>query len=231
MELLVKRLPRRMPKVTSHKLNVVTNAAQVKIPAHAHAPEEVVPLVVLLLTVLLKPLEPLLSLPTEESKTSTESLRTLKEKLRPEKTKRELKTPFLNLERRSLLTLKRLKLKMLLMTPRKKLTKSLLPRKPPMMLLPPPKRPVKKPRMLPKKLLKPKKRKRKRRRKKRKSQRKKMIRKTIKKMTKRMTKLKEKNQRKEINQQKVKNQKKEISQPKIRNDRPLSTINKYLSQI
>ena len=219
MELLVKRLPRRMPKVTSHKLSAVTNAAQVTIAAHAHAPVEVVPLVVLLLTALLKPLEPLLSLPTEESKTSTESLRTLKEKLRPEKTKRELKTPFLNLERRSLLTLKRLKLKMLLMTPRKKLTKSPLPRKPPTMLPPPLKKLVIKLRMLLKKLLMPKRRKRKRRRKKKKSQRKKMTRKTIKKMTKRMIKLKEKNQKMEKNQK------------KIRNDQLFSTINKYLSPI
>merc|ERR1712166_1343285 len=96
------------------------------------------------LTVLLKPLEPLLSLPIEESRTSTKSLRTVKEKLRPEITKKKLKTPLVNSETRSLPTLIRLKLKTLLMTPRIKLMK------------------------LPRKLLKSKKKKRKRRRKKRK---------------------------------------------------------------
>ena len=85
-----------MLQVTFLPLNAVTNAAHVTIAVHAHAPEEEVALVVPLLTVLLKQLEPLPSLPIEESRTSTESLRTVKEKLRPETTKRELKTPFLN---------------------------------------------------------------------------------------------------------------------------------------
>ena len=180
------------------------NAAHVTIAAHAHAPE-VEEAVVPHLTVLLKQLEPLLSLPIEESRTSTESLRTVKEKLRPETTKRELKTPFLNSETRSLPTLIRLKLKMLQMTPKKKLTKSLLPRKLLMMLPPPLKRLPIKLKMPPRKLVMPKRKKRKRRRKKRKRKRKKMIRKTtrktikktikktIRRMTRRMVK---KNQRK-----------------------------------
>ena len=99
------------------------NAAHVKIAAHAHVPEELPLLLVVPLMVLLKPPELLLSLPIEESRTSTESLRTTKEKLRPERTKKELKTPFPNLEIRSLLTLTRSKLKRLPMTPRKKLMK------------------------------------------------------------------------------------------------------------
>ena len=160
-----------------HKLNAVMNAAHVTIAAHAHAPEEVVPLVVLHLTVLLKPLEPLLSLPIEESRTSTESLRMVKENLRPEITKRELKTPSLSSETRSLPTLIRLKLKMLLMTPRKKLTKSPLPRKLPMMLPPPPKRPPIKLRMPPRKLVMPRRKKRKRRRKRKRKRRRRMKRK------------------------------------------------------
>merc|ERR1712195_435710 len=127
------------------------------IAAIAHAPVEeeevVVPLTVLL--------EPLLSLPTEESRTSTKSLTMVKERLRPETTKRELKTPSANSETRSLPTLIRLKLKSLPMTPRKKLTKSPLPRrllsKLPLLL----KRPVIKLKMPPKKFPRPKRKKRK----------------------------------------------------------------------
>ena len=174
-----------MLKVTFHPLNAVTNAAHVTIAAHAHAPE-VEEAVVPHLTVLLKQLEPLLSLPIEESRTSTESLRTVKEKLRPETTKRELKTPFLNSETRSLPTLIRLRLKMLLMTPKKKLTKSPLTKKLLMMLLPPLKRPLIKLRMPPRMLLKPRRKKRKKRRKKRKRRRKKMIRKTTKRTIRKM---------------------------------------------
>ena len=59
----------KTPKVITHKLNAGMNAAQT-IHAHAHAPvEEVV--AVLLVTVLLKLLELLLSLLTEELKIFT----------------------------------------------------------------------------------------------------------------------------------------------------------------
>ena len=193
MVLLVKRLPLRMLKETFHQQNAVTNAAHVTIAAHAHAPEEEEVVVPPLLTVLLKQLEPLPSLPIEESRTSTESLRMVKENLRPEITKRELKTPSLSSETRSLPTLIRLKLKMLLMTPRKKLTKSPLPRKLPMMLPPPPKRPPIKLRMPPRRLVMPRRKKRKRRRKrKRKKRRKEMRRKKKRKVKKRKTRRKPK---------------------------------------
>jgi len=199
-----------MLQVISNKLNAVTNAAHVMIAAHAHA--LLVP--PLHLTVLLKPLEPLLSLPIEESRTSTESLRTVKEKLRPEITKEKLKTPLVNLETRSLPTLIRLKLKTLLMTPRKKLMKSPLQRQLLIKLPLPLKRLPIKLRMLPRKLLKSKKKKRKRRRKKRRKKRKRKRKKKMKKKKRRKVRKRKVRKRKEKKRKEMKRRKKSLKKKK-----------------